>query len=82
MSPFAVGNSPPRDGGGGHVIAGSRKAIVAAGLAFLAPIGAVLTATDQPLDWRTFAAAAVSGVITGGGVWLTANAQPTAPPAE
>lgn len=60
------------------MIAESRKAIAAFLLAFLGPLGVLLAATDEPLDWRKAAAAFVAGVIAGLGTYLVPNATPPA----
>lgn len=56
-------------------VAEIRKAIAAFLLAFLGPIGVVLAATDQPLDWRVVVSAVISGLVAG----LTTYAVPNAP---
>jgi hypothetical protein len=79
MSPYVAGNRPVEP----SFLTGSRKAIIAFIVAGIAPVGAVL-ASSQELNWRVAAAAVVSGLIAGGGVWLAPNAtaQPPDAPVE
>lgn len=51
----------------------ARKAWTGAAVSFLSPLAVLLTATDEPLTGRSVAAAVVTGVIGGLGVYGTTN---------
>lgn len=58
------------------MISESRKAIAAFLLAFLGPIGVLLTATDQELNVRNGLASLVAGLIAGLGTYFMSNKPP------
>lgn len=56
----------------------ARKATVSAAIAFLSPPTALLV-SDQPLSWRVFLAAAMTGVIAGLSTYEVGNTEPYEP---
>lgn len=61
----------------GPFSAGARKAQVAAGLAVLAVVLAYLVANEGNWTWQGTLIAVLSGVVSGGGTYLTTNAGTT-----